>query len=166
MTGWSTKRDRAYRLVVGCGYLFLDRLLLAGRFDFLERVEPAGAGSRTNLASFFPISSFLERRTPEGPGATLNRPRSVNAALSGPGIEHDAVAIGVLNQTLSGSYLADELSLEGIGCESHFDGHRLDFGILDPHVARFATATLATLRAFKSQSLTIPSLLRRLFFLL
>ena len=103
-----------------------------------------------------PVGRGRKIRRPKRPCAALTRPNLVYAAFAGIGIEQNAVAVRSFDEAFANSHRADELPLELFDVTPEDFGHRLDFGLVDPNIARFAgTATTAT-GAGKFQTFFVP----------
>ena len=86
----------------------------------------------------------------------MNGAPVVNQALSRSRVQHDAVAIGILDQTLVSADFPNELSLEGIDVHAHFIGHGLDLFWIYPNVAGGSATAITALGALKLQSVAVP----------
>jgi len=137
--------------------LFSNRLFPPADFDLLNRVQPAGPRTRTDVAGVPPIGGRRDGTVPKRPGTTLRRPRLVHQTAPGVWFQKNAIAVGVLFQTGPPADATCELVLEILDRQPELLGHRPSLGIVDPHEPRLATATPATLRALEPQPVPVPA---------
>ena len=64
-----------------------------------------------DFAGFLPSCRRAQVGIPEGPRSALNGARAVDRALPCSRVKHDAIAVGILDQTLVFPDLADKLAL-------------------------------------------------------
>ena len=77
-------------------------------FDLFECENFAVVGPRTTACHVVPCFTRLQIRIPEGPGTALARAVHIDAASSQIGIEKDAIAVGMFDQTVAVPDTPDE----------------------------------------------------------
>jgi hypothetical protein len=111
---------------------------------------------RTAIGDFLPRLGRRYVRRPKRPSAALARTLFVDLATASLAIEENAIAAGQFDQAFS---LADQTNvalLKIFRTDSKQSRHCLDFGLVDPNITRYSSATIAAPGALETQSLMIP----------
>ena len=117
--------------------------------DGLIRDPPSAIASGATLGGLGPSCRRSEIRRPKGPRAALTGPSVVAPALAGLGVEQNAITVGPLDEALAYPHRSDVLLLEFLDLHTESVGQGLDFGPVDPDVARLSGAAAAATGARK-----------------
>src|SRR3972149_2202673 len=115
--------------------------------------------ARTAIGGFLPGLRRRQVRRPKRKGATLERSRFVDFTCSPIAVEENAIAVWKFDQAFPNTHLPHVLCFKFNNADFEQCGQRLDFGLVDPDMARGARATITASGAFEFQSLMIPGFL-------
>ena len=123
-----------------------------------ELVELPLAAPGARFARFSPGFGAAEIGIPERPGAALAGALFVDRALTAFVVEEHTIAVLVFHQATPDPDLPNVLFLERRWLHLEPLGKCIDFGLIHPHIAGSACATITAAGAFEFQAVLVPRL--------
>lgn len=127
-------------------------------------MQLASSTARTVYACTLPIFAGSQIAFPKRPSFALARTGVVNLTFSRLIIEEDAISIAEFLQTSANPDFSRILILEILDRQLNQFCDRVDFRLIDPHIARCARAAVAASGTGEFQPVLIPTLIGSLFF--